>query len=59
MVRVSYNLGLLRKAGIVAYAQDWRARRYRLNGGKVRKGMLELTHPSGLKVSIPLEAARG
>jgi ArsR family transcriptional regulator len=54
MVNVSHHLKKLRIAGLVAHEKDGRHVIYRLVGAKTSGLMLELSHPSGVKVSIPL-----
>jgi ArsR family transcriptional regulator len=47
-------LKLLKQAGLVSGEKDGRMVIYSLLGAKATGGMLELSHPSGVKVSIPL-----
>ncbi|AMV23739.1 Cadmium resistance transcriptional regulatory protein CadC [Gemmata sp. SH-PL17] len=54
MVNVSHHLKIMREAELVTVQKDGRFMIYALNGATVAKGMLELSHESGAKVSVPL-----
>ncbi len=54
IVNISHHLKLLKQAGLVSGERDGRLVIYSLLGAKVTGGMLELTHPSGVKVTMPL-----
>ncbi len=52
-VNASYHLRLLKAAGVVTANKSGRFVRYALRGAVVADGTLELSHPSGLKVTVP------
>ncbi|QJX00157.1 ArsR/SmtB family transcription factor [Frigoriglobus tundricola] len=54
MVNVSHHLKLMRDAGLVENEKDGRFVIYRLLGAKVSGHILELSHESGVKVTLPL-----
>jgi len=54
IVNISHHLKLLKQAGLVSSEKDGRMMIYSLVGAKVTAGMLELSHPSGVKVTLPL-----
>ena len=54
MVNVSHHLKLLKQAGLVSSERDGRNVIYSLVGAKALGTVLELTHPSGAKVTLPL-----
>ena len=54
IVNISHHLKLLKQAGLVTGERDGRMVIYSLIGAKVTGGLLELSHPSGVKISIPL-----
>jgi ArsR family transcriptional regulator len=54
MVNISHHLRLMREAGLVEGEKDGRFVINRLVGAKVARDVLELTHPSGAKVLLPL-----
>ncbi len=55
MVNVSHHLKILKDEDLVRTQKDGRYIIYSLVGAAVAKGMLELAHPSGAKVVLPLE----
>ena len=54
IVNVSHHLGVMRGTGVVKCERDGRFMRYTLLGAKATATALELTHPGGMTVSIPL-----
>lgn len=54
IVNISHHLKLLKQAGLVSSEKDGRNVIYSLVGAKVAGGLLELSHPSGAKVTLPL-----
>ena len=54
IVNASHHLGVMRVAGLVEADRDGRFMRYRLLGATANAAVLELVHPSGLKVVIPI-----
>lgn len=54
IVNVSHHLGVMRGASVVKCDRDGRFMRYILLGAKATATALELTHPGGMKVRIPL-----
>ncbi len=54
IVNISHHLRLLKQAELVSSVKDGRMVIYSLVGAKVTGGMLELAHPSGAKVTLPL-----
>ena len=54
LTNVSHHLGVLRAAGVVEVRRAGRNAFYSLAGATVSGGAVELTHPSGLTVSVPL-----
>jgi len=54
IVNASHHLGVMRAAGLVEAKRDGRFMRYRLLGAVANGTALELVHPSGVKVVIPL-----
>ncbi|VTR98903.1 family transcriptional regulator : Transcriptional regulator, ArsR family OS=Megasphaera genomosp. type_1 str. 28L GN=HMPREF0889_0174 PE=4 SV=1: HTH_20 [Gemmata massiliana] len=55
MVNVSHHLKIMKDADLVTFVKDGRFMIYSLVNAAVVKGMLELTHTSGAKLSLPLE----
>ncbi|AMV23799.1 Transcriptional repressor SdpR [Gemmata sp. SH-PL17] len=55
IVNVSHHLKIMKDAELVTAQKDGRFMIYSLVGAAVAKGMLELSHTSGAKVSLPLE----
>lgn len=54
MVAASHHLVVLKRAGLVTSQRDGRNQVYVLVGAEVTADRLELTHPSGITVTIPL-----
>jgi DNA-binding transcriptional ArsR family regulator len=54
IVNVSHHLNLMKATGLVTAERDGRFMRYNLVGAKATAAALELMHPSGVKVTIPL-----
>ncbi|QJW93216.1 ArsR/SmtB family transcription factor [Frigoriglobus tundricola] len=54
IVNVSHHLKILKIAGLVTSEKDGRFMTYRLAGANTKGTILELSHPAGVKVSIPL-----
>jgi ArsR family transcriptional regulator len=54
VVNVSFHLGVLRAARVVACERDGRFMRYSLLAARATATELELTYPSGARVVIPL-----
>ena len=54
VVNVSHHLGVMRAAGVVKCERDGRMMRYTLLNAKGTANEVELTHPSGVRVVIPL-----
>ena len=54
-INVTHHLGMLRDEDLVTFEKNGRFMIYSLVGATVAKGMLELVHPSGAKVTLPLE----
>jgi ArsR family transcriptional regulator, nickel/cobalt-responsive transcriptional repressor len=54
MVNVSHHLKIMRDAGLVESEKDGRLVINSLAGAKATGGALELAHPSGAKVLLPL-----
>ena len=54
MVNLSHHLGVMRNAGLLAAEREGRTMRYSLVGAAATGAVLELTHESGIKVTIPL-----
>ncbi|VTR98554.1 family transcriptional regulator : Regulatory protein ArsR OS=Planctomyces brasiliensis (strain ATCC 49424 / DSM 5305 / JCM 21570 / NBRC 103401 / IFAM 1448) GN=Plabr_1561 PE=4 SV=1: HTH_20 [Gemmata massiliana] len=55
IVNVSHHLKIMKDAELVTAVKDGRFMIYSLVGAAVVKGMLELSHNSGAKVTLPLE----
>jgi ArsR family transcriptional regulator, nickel/cobalt-responsive transcriptional repressor len=55
VVNVSHHLNLMKNVGLVAAERDGRFMWYTLVGANAVGGRLELTHESGLKVTLPLD----
>ncbi|VTR93403.1 family transcriptional regulator : Probable transcription regulator OS=Planctomyces maris DSM 8797 GN=PM8797T_22538 PE=4 SV=1: HTH_20 [Gemmata massiliana] len=55
IVNVSHHLSVMKDAGLVTVERDGRFMIYSLAGAAVVTGRLELTHPSGLQLRVPLE----
>ncbi|VTR94126.1 family transcriptional regulator : Probable transcription regulator OS=Planctomyces maris DSM 8797 GN=PM8797T_22538 PE=4 SV=1: HTH_20 [Gemmata massiliana] len=55
MVNVSHHLKIMKDAGVVTFVKDGRFMIYSLAGATVTGTTLELSHPSEVKVSLPLE----
>ncbi|MBP3957150.1 winged helix-turn-helix transcriptional regulator [Gemmata sp. G18] len=54
MVNVSHHLSILKVVGVVTAQKDGRFMLYSLVGATATGAALELVHPSGAKVTIPL-----
>ena len=54
IVNVSHHLKIMKRAGLVTHTREGRFIRYSLVGATARATLLELTHESGIKVTIPL-----
>ena len=54
VVNVSHHLNLMKGLGMLSAERDGRFIRYSLVDAKVTATLLELTHVSGIKVTIPL-----
>ncbi|QJW95757.1 ArsR/SmtB family transcription factor [Frigoriglobus tundricola] len=54
IVNISHHLKLLKQAGLVSSVKDGRMVIYSLVGAKAVGTTLELSHPSGVKVTLPL-----
>ncbi|MBP3957570.1 winged helix-turn-helix transcriptional regulator [Gemmata sp. G18] len=55
IVNISHHLSVMKDAGLVTVERDGRFMIYALVGAAVATGRLELTHPSGLQLRVPLE----
>lgn len=54
IVNISHHLGVMRGAGVVKCERDGRFMRYTLLGAKATATALELSHPSGMRMILPL-----
>ncbi len=54
IVNISHHLRLLKQAGLVSSVKDGRMVIYSLVGAKVTGTVLELSHPTGATVALPL-----
>ena len=54
IVNVSFHLAVMKNAGLVRAERDGRFMRYDLVGAKASGGALELSHESGIKITVPL-----
>ncbi|WP_162672453.1 ArsR/SmtB family transcription factor [Gemmata massiliana] len=55
IVNVSHHLKIMKDAELVTFVKEGRFMIYSLVNAAVAKGMLELTHTSRAKLSLPLE----
>jgi DNA-binding transcriptional ArsR family regulator len=54
MVNISHHVNLMKQLGLLTVERDGRFMRYSLVGATASATLLELTHESGVKVTLPL-----
>jgi ArsR family transcriptional regulator len=54
-MKVSHHVNMMKNVGLLAAERDGRFTRYSLVGATATANFLELTHESGVKVTLPLD----
>jgi ArsR family transcriptional regulator len=54
IVNISHHLNIMKTIGLLSAERQGRFQRYTLVGAKTTATLLELTHESGIKVTLPL-----